>query len=155
MLVAQSCPTLCHPVDCSPPGSSAHGILQARILDWVAISSSRVSSQPRDWTHVSCIAGGFFAIEPPGKAKGKLQSTETLRRKYGRISLWLQGREGFLKQDAKRVIPKDKRINTLKLGTPVTQIREWKEDHQLGGDSCHTENQQRTDVQNVKRSHRS
>ena len=51
--VAQSCLTLCDPVDCSPPGSSVHGILQARILKWVAISSSRGSSQPRDRTHVS------------------------------------------------------------------------------------------------------
>ena len=49
----QSCLTLCDPVDCSPPGSSVHGILQARILEWVAISSSRGSSWPRDWTLVS------------------------------------------------------------------------------------------------------
>ena len=55
--VAQSCPTLCDPVDCSPPGSSVHGILQARILGWVAISFSRGSSQPRDRTWLSCIAG--------------------------------------------------------------------------------------------------
>ena len=48
VLVAQSCLTLCDPVDCSPPGSSVHGILQARILGWVAISFSRGSSQPRD-----------------------------------------------------------------------------------------------------------
>ena len=113
-------------MDYSPPGSLVHGISQARILEWVAISISKGSSQTRDWTHVSCTAGGFFAIEPPGKGKWKLQSTETLRRKYGRISLWLQGREGFLKQDAKSVTLKDKRINTLKWGTPVTQIREWK-----------------------------
>ena len=46
----QSCPTLCDPVDCSPPGSSVHGILQARILEWVAISFSRGSYRPRDWT---------------------------------------------------------------------------------------------------------
>ena len=51
--VAQSCPTLCDPVDCSPPGSSVHGILQARILEWIAISSSRGSSPPRDGTRVS------------------------------------------------------------------------------------------------------
>ena len=44
----------------SPPGSSVHGILQARVLEWVAISSSRGSSRPRDWTLVSCIAGGFI-----------------------------------------------------------------------------------------------
>ena len=51
--VAQLCPTLCNPMDCSPPGSSVHGILQARILEWVAMPSSRGSSQPRDGTHVS------------------------------------------------------------------------------------------------------
>ena len=59
----QSCPTLCDPVACSPPGSSVHGILQARILEWVVMPSSRGSSWPRDGTRVSCsscIAGGFF-----------------------------------------------------------------------------------------------
>ena len=54
-LVAQLCPILCDPMDCSPPGSSVHGIFQARIPEWVAISSSRGSSQLRDRTHVSCI----------------------------------------------------------------------------------------------------
>ena len=63
----QSCLTLCDPVDCSPPGSSVCGILQARILEWVAMpSSSRGSSQPRDQTQVSylllpALAGGFFS----------------------------------------------------------------------------------------------
>ena len=61
-LVMQSCPTLCSPMDGSPPGSSVHGILQARILEWVVMPSSRGSFQPRDWTCVSCIAGGFFTI---------------------------------------------------------------------------------------------
>ena len=49
-----------HGLYCSPPGSSVHGILQTRILEWVAIPFSRGSSQPRDWTQVSCIAGRFF-----------------------------------------------------------------------------------------------
>ena len=53
--VAQSCPTVCDPVDCSLPGSSAHGTLQARMLEWGAISISRGPSQPRDWMCVSCI----------------------------------------------------------------------------------------------------
>ena len=53
-LHAQSCPTLCDPTDCSLPSFSVHGIVQARILEWVAISSSRECSQPRDQTHVSC-----------------------------------------------------------------------------------------------------
>ena len=58
--VAQSCPTLCDPMDHSLPGSSVHGIFQARILEWVAISFSRGSSQPRDWTQVSRIIGRCF-----------------------------------------------------------------------------------------------
>ena len=53
---------LCDPMDCSPPGSSVHGILQARILESVAISFSRGSSQPRDWTRVSRIAGRRFIL---------------------------------------------------------------------------------------------
>ena len=59
-LVAQSCLSLCDPMDCSPPCSSVHGILQARILEKVAMPSSRGSSQ--DQTMVSCIAGGFFMV---------------------------------------------------------------------------------------------
>ena len=60
---AQSCLPLCDPMDCSPPGSSVHGIFQARILEWVAISYSRGSSQPRYWTCISwvfCIGGQFL-----------------------------------------------------------------------------------------------
>ena len=60
--VAQSCPTLCDPVDGSPPGSFVYGILQARILEWVAISFSRGSSWPRDRTPVSRIAGRHFTV---------------------------------------------------------------------------------------------
>ena len=52
----------CDPTDCSPPGSSVHGISQVRILEWVAISFSRGSSRPRDWTWVSCPVGGFSTI---------------------------------------------------------------------------------------------
>ena len=57
--VAQSCPTLCDPMDCSPPGSSIHGIFQARVLEWGAISFYRESSQPRDRTLVSRITGRY------------------------------------------------------------------------------------------------
>ena len=60
--VTQLCLILCDPIDCSPPGSSVHGILQATILEWVVVSFSRVSSPPRDQTPVSCIAGRFFTI---------------------------------------------------------------------------------------------
>ena len=60
--VAQSCPTLCDPMDYSLPGSSVHGILQARTLEWFAMPFSRRSSQPRDWAWVSCTAGRLFTI---------------------------------------------------------------------------------------------
>ena len=66
----QSCLTLCNSVDCSPPGSSVRGILQARLLEWVAKPSSRGSSRPRGGTHVSCgpcTASGFFTAELLGK----------------------------------------------------------------------------------------
>ena len=63
----QSCLTLCNPVDCSPPGSSVHGISLARILEWIAISFSRDLPNPEiDQTCTFCLAGGFFATEPPG-----------------------------------------------------------------------------------------
>ena len=62
--VAQLCPTLCDTM-----GYTVHGILQARILEWVAIPFPRGSSQPRDWTQVSCIAGGFFTSWTTRKAQ--------------------------------------------------------------------------------------
>ena len=62
VLVTQSCLSLCTPVNCSLPGSSVHGILQARIVECVAITFSRGSSQPRDRTQVSCILGRVFTI---------------------------------------------------------------------------------------------
>ena len=60
--VTQSCPSLRDPMDCSLPGSSVHGIFQARVLEWVAISFSRGSSRRRDWTQVSHTAGRCFTL---------------------------------------------------------------------------------------------
>ena len=60
--VTQSCPTLWYPTDGSLPGSSVHGIFQARILEWVAISFSRRYSRPRDWTRISRIVGRRFTL---------------------------------------------------------------------------------------------
>ena len=64
----QSCLTLCGPMDCSLPGSSVHGILQARMLEWVAVSFSRGLSRPRNRTWVSCIAGGFLPLSSLGSS---------------------------------------------------------------------------------------
>ena len=65
--VTQSCPTLCNPMDCSPPHSSVHGIFQARVLEWVIISFSRRSSWPRDWTRSPILQADALPSEPPGK----------------------------------------------------------------------------------------
>ena len=65
----QLCLSLFDPMDCSLPGSSVHGILQARTQEWVAMPSFRGSSQPGDQTCLSCIVGGFFTTEPQGKSK--------------------------------------------------------------------------------------
>ena len=69
--VTQLCPTLCDPMDCSLPGSSVHGIFQARILEWVDIPFTRGSSWPRDWTWFSCIAGRFFTVWTIREAHGE------------------------------------------------------------------------------------
>ena len=71
----QLCPTLCDPMDCSPPGSPVQGILQAGISEWVTMCSSRGSSQSRNQTQVSCdsySAGWFFTAEPPRKLWGTM-----------------------------------------------------------------------------------
>ena len=67
VLVAQSGPTLCNSTDCSPPGSAVHGILQARILEWVALPSSRRSSRPRGRICVPCLCRRFFTTSPTRK----------------------------------------------------------------------------------------
>ena len=67
-LFAKLCLTLCDPMDRGPPGSSVYGNIQARILEWVAISFSRGSTWTRDQTHVFCIIGTFFTSELPGKS---------------------------------------------------------------------------------------
>ena len=83
----QSCLTLCDSMGCNPPGSSVHGILPARMLEWVAMSSSRGSSRPRDRTRVSYVAiqglnlhlcllhwqVGSLPLAPPGKSYFKLK----------------------------------------------------------------------------------
>ena len=60
--IAQLCPTLCDPVDCSLPGSSVNGIFQARVLEWVAVSFSKGSSLPRDWTWVSALKADAYRL---------------------------------------------------------------------------------------------
>ena len=78
--VTLSCVQLfCNPLDYSMPGSPVHGISQARILEWVAISFSRGSSPPRDQTWVSCITGCFCTAEPPGKPQQSFAGKKILK----------------------------------------------------------------------------
>ena len=103
-LVTKLRPTLCNPMDCSLRGSSVHGILQARILKWVAISSSRGPSQPRDPTWVSWIAGGFFTNWATREAQYSTRSFQFLRNflptRHWAFSLskksykWIQSNQG-------------------------------------------------------------
>ena len=82
--VAQSCPTLCNPMDCSLPGSSLHGIFQAIVLEWIAISFSRGSSQPRDWTWVSRFVDRCFPIWAMRKIK-RIQ----IKNEFFQILVWV------------------------------------------------------------------
>ena len=88
-LVTKSSLTLCGPMDCSPPGSSVHGISQGRILEWVAISYSRASSWARDQTHVYCITGRFYTIWATREAPPLvLFKTSVLTSTHGNYPSW-------------------------------------------------------------------
>ena len=92
-LVTQLCTTLCNPMDCSSQGSSVHEILQARILGCVVMPSSRGSSQPRDRTQVSRIAGRFFTIWATREAQYVISEDRYFRQSV----LWLPSQETFLR----------------------------------------------------------
>ena len=100
-LITQSCWTLCNPMDCSPPGSSVHGIFHARILEWVAISYSRGSSQPRDWIHisyVSCNGRWILYHWAIWEAQSSLyfSSVQSLSRVWLFATLWTRARQASL-----------------------------------------------------------
>ena len=100
--VAQSCPTLCNPMDGSLPGSAVHGIFPARVLEWVAISFSRGSSQPRDWTQVSCIADRRFTVWATYPAPNGKTHTHTCTHDFVNslsvylVENWTQSADSFL-----------------------------------------------------------
>ena len=83
----------CHPMDYSPPGSSVHGIFQARILEWVAIPFSRGSSWPRDWTQVSCNAGRLFTDWATRELAFKFSSVQSLSRVWLFSTPWIVARQ--------------------------------------------------------------
>ena len=131
MLHPQSCLTLCNSTECSPPGSFVHGIFQARLLEWVAMPSSRGSSPSRDGTSVSCIsciARGFFTTEPPGKLARKRQTqkqpflllsssfTDALKAHWTPLNCWRRtvGPTHFLAPSANLSQRRSKMLNSLK-----------------------------------------
>ena len=119
-LVAKPCPTFCDPMNCSLPGSFVVGISQVRILEWVAISFSRGSSQPRDQTPV---AGGFFTTEPLGSPilSWRLQCDSTLPHVIApkRLSFWISKIEDQAMQTQSTVNP-GSAFNHISFGTTLT-----------------------------------
>ena len=117
--VAQSCLTLCDPMDCSLAGSSVHGIFQARVLEWIAISFSRGSSQPRDQTQVSCIAGGCFTIRATREAPELLQlmnielSPDSLYKPDLRLQAVCKTYEELIQLNSKNCITPFKKMDNL------------------------------------------
>jgi len=109
-LCSQSCLTLCDPMDCSPPGSSVHGILQARILEWVAMPSSTGSSRPRDRTRVSCVsctAGRFFTAEALGKTtlyQQEFTKERSVRSQLHPVQHWKDSTERITGPQAKALV---------------------------------------------------
>ena len=110
-------PTLCDSKGCSPPGSSVPGILQARILEWVAMPSSRRSSQTRHWTQVSCVScieGDFFTTEPPGKPQG-LYNYALFINKYNRLLLEIPMKYYGFNLDTIRTTPETQRVSCYQI----------------------------------------
>ena len=85
--ITQSCLTLCNPMDCSLPGFSVHGIFQARVLEWAAISFSRGSSWPRDQTQVSCLAGRHFILWATREAQMMVVNPKGINLEYSLVGL--------------------------------------------------------------------
>ena len=87
-VLAQSHPTLCNPIDCSLPGSSAHGSLQEKVVEWIAISTARESSRPRDWTCVSWVGRWILPLGLPGKPLKGAFSTKSMCLRVSECWCW-------------------------------------------------------------------
>ena len=128
--VLQLGPTFCDPMDCSPLGSSISGILQARILEWIAVPSSRGSSRPRDGSWVSCTAGGFFTVWATREAPCSLGTCQTVQRGEGeqRGESWSPcGRLERNRASWQEPTP------TKQCGQSATSVRIWAEEQLYSG----------------------
>ena len=133
--VSQSRLTLCDPMNCSPPGSSLHGILQARILEGVAMPFSRGSSRPRDQTWVSCgscTAAGLFTTEPQGKSHPEYM---LLLSRFSHVRLC-----ATLEMTAHQALPslgfsRQEHWSGLPFPSPMHESEKWKWSHSVVSDS--------------------
>ena len=128
LLVVQLCPTLFNLMDYSPPGSSVHGIFQARILEWLAISFSKESSQPRDRSPVSRAAGRFFTIWATRETNNKAEDSNWLGQKDCKsLEKWiLTGQMGKGGQGAEHVPGRGSSfMQVIALASTRNQRRQW------------------------------
>ena len=130
VLVVQLCPTLCNPTDCALPGSSIDGILQARILEWVASSFSRGSSQHRDRTQASHTVGRPPPSEPPGKPLVFLKQTKiwepwVWRNFNAKSDLWASIRLCVNLQDACHHLPPSPLLLDLCFSSQIPSLWKW------------------------------
>ena len=100
----KSCPTLYNPMDCKTPGSSVHGLLQARILEWVAISSSRGSSQPKDLTHVSGSAALQVESLPPSRLGSPITFTHSANSLHSECQRWKLSHACLMEENGVRCV---------------------------------------------------
>ena len=123
----QSCPTLCSHVDYSLPGSSVHGVSQARILEWVAVSSSEGSSQPGDQIHISCIGRQVLFHRATCEAlNGKITLSKLVHFQpcYSLVNLAAEGRKVVKKSTERATDPgREKRRPTVKYHKTLYIIR--------------------------------
>ena len=147
LFIQEPCRILCDPMDYSLPDFSVHGIFQARILEWVAISFSRGSSRPRDTAHISCLAGRFFTTEPPGKpllSCGRGENTISFRVLYVDALVFAQRTPFFLElkyASGSFILPTYLEPGHVGSRHPQDHIRLYTCSHpvqQLGGDKLPT-----------------
>ena len=120
-------------LDCSLPGSSVHGILRARILEWVAIPFSKGSSWPRDWTQVSCIAGRFFTIQTTREA---LLLLLLLLSRFSRVQLCATPWTAAHQASPSLGFSRQKHWSGLPFPSPMHESEKWKWSHSVMSDSA-------------------